>query len=889
MPIKSVSGIIDNSSIANRTVLEKIYDWSKGRSLWQRDALRRILQKSIIEDQDIDELKVILKSEKEGKLKGLSATPLSENDLPANPDAGEAVSLKNLENISHVNNLAVDQKLEFGEHGITVIYGDNGSGKSGYTRILKSVCRARHRDRILTNIFAPEFKNETPSADITYNTASHNENTINWEDSDKPDSILSAVSVFDRECASVHIKRKNEIAFRPYGLDIPDTLAEVCKKVEDCIKAEIGGFDRSKNAIFTNPPWSTSTDVGKFATEINKDTKQEDLDNITQFSVENEERLKFLAETLSKDIHKAAREEELKAQRLERFRNELVNITALLSEEKVKALLQQRQNAEDSKQAAELAASKLLEEDLLPNIGGRVWKKLWEAAREYSTEIAYQQKDFPNTDDGAKCILCQQELSNDSKMRLQTFEKHVSSDLERKAKSEKNAYDKLLEKAVFDYICFSEYAEILEDISLQSPELLKLTKRYLASIRLRQIRLNMFVKNNDDVKLSSYAPSPFGSIHMQIKKHKDGAEELKKSANAEGIAKLKAEKQELTDKKAINDQKQAFLDEITRLKTIDFLNECLNETKTRSITTLGNNIADVIITPKIRDRFQKEIVDFVGSRLRVEIQRSGGSYGSPHYKLSLLSSPGTDLSTVLSEGEQTCVAIAAFLAELATSSHKSALVFDDPVSSLDHKWRHKVAERLVKEAKERQVIVFTHDLIFLNDIEDAAEELGVEFSSMHLTHFPNMVGVVNDNLPWDGMKIMARIDALEKEARKLSNSRNSLSDEDYKSKARDFYSITRASWERALEEVGLSHVIMRHRDYINVKNINNLSALDIEACEAWYKAWSRCCDYVSAHDGSRGRNQSMPEPDKLIQDVGNLASWVKHIKEAHKNIAKNLI
>ena len=44
---------------------------------------------------------------------------------------------------------------------------------------------------------------------------------------------------------------------------------------------------------------------------------------------------------------------------------------------------------------------------------------------------------------------------------------------------------------------------------------------------------------------------------------------------------------------------------------------------------------------------------------------------------------GVRPSGVLSEGEQRVVAIAAFLAELSTSTAQSPIVFDDPVSSLD--------------------------------------------------------------------------------------------------------------------------------------------------------------------------------------------------------------
>ena len=51
--------------------------------------------------------------------------------------------------------------------------------------------------------------------------------------------------------------------------------------------------------------------------------------------------------------------------------------------------------------------------------------------------------------------------------------------------------------------------------------------------------------------------------------------------------------------------------------------------------------------------------------------------------------------------------MAGFLAEVRTDPSKSALIFDDPVSSLDHAGRDKVAKTLVTLASERQTIVFT--------------------------------------------------------------------------------------------------------------------------------------------------------------------------------------
>lgn len=879
---------LNQISKPHRSVLEKILDWSEGRSMWQRDALKRILQKNQITNQDIEDFVRYLKAEKADKLEGLPLNPLSEGDLPSSPEASSAINILKLSNIAHVNNLADDQELTFGEKGITVIYGGNGSGKSGYTRILKSACRARHRDRVLTNVFAPEFKDETPVADIAYAASNKPEETVSWEDSDKPHKVLSAVSVFDRECAAIHIQKKgNEIAFRPYGLDIPDTLADVCKHVETDLKSELDDLEKSQNAILINPPWSQTTVAGKFVTEITKDTKPEDLEKVCEFTEKDETRLTFLTETLSKDIHRAAQEEFTKAQRLLRFKDNVTAFITKLSEDKLNALLMQHTMAQEAQEAAKIAASKMLDGDVLPEIGGHIWKRLWLAAKEYSTEAAYPGKTFPNTEGEAKCVLCHQDLEQDAKERMKAFEKHVTGDLEKKAREEKEAFELLYRQSVFTNVKFSDFRDILEDIGLNNPDLLRQVRRNLASIRLRQYTFKKSTNKVSGTGLSLYAASPFEQIDKQAEKNRVAAQELQKAANDDGLEKLKAERVRLQDKRSVKEHKNAILDEIRRLKEIDFIQSCVKDTATRSITSLGNNIADDVITPKIRDRFQEEIADLVGNRVRVEIERSGGSYGSPKYKLSLLSSPGTDLSTILSEGEQTCVAIAAFFAELATSSHKSALVFDDPVSSLDHDWRHKVAGRLAEEAKTRQVIVFTHDLVFLNDIEDSAINKGVQFLSRHLTRTPKTVGIVNTNLPWVGMSVEQRIDSLEKKARKLSNQRNELDQEQYNREAGAFYDSMRASWERALEEIGLSNVVMRHRDYINVKNLNKISALDLYACEAWYKGWQRCCDYLNAHDPTRGRNQALPDPDSLLQECQHLAIWVKSLRESQKQIINN--
>ena len=211
------------------------------------------------------------------------------------------------------------------------------------------------------------------------------------------------------------------------------------------------------------------------------------------------------------------------------------------------------------------------------------------------------------------------------------------------------------------------------------------------------------------------------------------AGELKRSAAADERTKLESELAELTDRQFLSSTLQTAKDEITRLLTIYIFELCIADTSTNAITILGNNIADTVITPKFRDRFQEEIVKLAGSKIRVETVRSGGKYGSPQYQVCLFAKPDAKVQDILSEGEQTCVALASFLTELATAIHKSTLVFDDPVSSLDHRWRSQVARRLVEEVANRQIVVFTHDLVFANDLHARAREHGVAIKLINVS------------------------------------------------------------------------------------------------------------------------------------------------------------
>jgi hypothetical protein len=58
--------------------------------------------------------------------------------------------------VEHVDRLAAGQELRFGVSGITLIYGDDGTGKSGYARVAKKLCLARVVDPLQGDVFADQ-------------------------------------------------------------------------------------------------------------------------------------------------------------------------------------------------------------------------------------------------------------------------------------------------------------------------------------------------------------------------------------------------------------------------------------------------------------------------------------------------------------------------------------------------------------------------------------------------------------------------------------------------------------------------------------------------------------------------------------------------------------
>jgi hypothetical protein len=276
------------------------------------------------------------------------------------------------------------------------------------------------------------------------------------------------------------------------------------------------------------------------------------------------------------------------------------------------------------------------------------------------------------------------------------------------------------------------------------------------------------------------------------------------------------------------------------------------------------------------------------SSLKVRLAPIQGKKGETKFGLRIVGAEAEKIVGVASEGEQRCIALAAFLAELSQASHQSALIFDDPVSSLDNSYRESVAKRLADESKKRQVIVFTHDVVFLNDIQSSAELQGITPEVRYLEWCDNVPGYCSKGLPWDFSRIADRFDTLEKEQRSIRDSWNPVSNDENKNAMRHAYSRLRATLERIVEKEILCDAVFRFRSYIDAKKLEGLIGFSLQEYEHLMKLFKRCHDITDAHDPAVGRQPIVPNPAELAADIAESKQFVDEIKNRRKLVKQKL-
>lgn len=867
------------------TVLQEILDWSTDRPGWQRDALRRLVLNGELSDDDVRALTELCKSA-HGLAEQQEATPLAKEHLPESAAGAAPVSLVSIFHLRGVNALAEDQTLNFAP-SLTVVYGDNGAGKTGYIRILKSACRARGQEQILGNVVSGTAP-LNPVVAIKYKVGTETE-PREWAGS-KEDEFVSRVSVFDSQCAAVYLTEKTDVAFRPFGLDLFDKLVRACKAV----RAKLEGEQRALTtdtlaAVQAQIPEGTA--VSRFLSNVSSLTKPDAVQALARLSPEEQDRLALLEKSLldlqANDPEKLIQLLTVRASRVQTLVRHIKAGEATLSPEAVTAAFGARTESRRKSEEAKRLREATFSDGLLVGTGSDSWTALWESARRFSEESAYPGKAFPAVEDAAHCVLCQQGLDHAAAHRLQQFEAFVASTTERELRQVRESFARL-RKGFSDLKTTSEaVSETLKELRIEHGAVADaITKALESNERRRQAVMTALAEDKDLtadcpdlVTVSREVEALGGQIDDRIKT-------LGTNATDETRKRMTAEAQELRARKLLAAHQQTVLDDVERRKKYAAYSLCMDETRTQAITQKSTAITKTAVSQRLKQSFGDELVNLSFKHVEVELKELGGADGVFYHKIVLTRAPGVDLPKVVSEGEQRCLSIAAFFAELSTADDPSGIVFDDPVSSLDYQWRQGVARRLVQEAKARQVIVFTHDVVFLLLLKQFAEELGVEQFDQHVRFLSKGAGVCAEELPWVALPIKKKIGYLRNGWQAADKLCRGGHRDAYEKEAKYLYGLLREGWERALEEVLLGGVVERYRPSIQTQQVALIADISAEDCRTLETAMTKCSKWLPGHDQAAAARAPVPDPAELKADIDALENWVATVRKRRKRPAE---
>lgn len=876
-----------NTSTSKKSPLHEILSWSTLRPEWQRDALRRIIEKGQPDAADILELERISRSSiKHASIKPapLKAIPLSSAHLPSAPGAADSVSLVSLSALQGINRLPRDSDLPLGTgDGLTIIFGMNGAGKSSYARVIKKVCRARgSAAEVLPNAFAPASTTVPAAATITFKVGS-NQVASSWKSGVPADPRLANVFVFDASSADHYVSYDSEAAFTPYGLDVLPTLSAVCDNLASRLTTEIDQWNAKITGAKANWKYEPATKVWQALQNLSKATKDSDINALAALDQTEMQRLLDLRAALKADPLQKAKETRAAVARLEAFAKKIGNATADLADEKIEQVRTELEAAKNTAATAKVFATGQFDSTYLTGTGSDIWRALWDAAKLYSDSEAYPDSEFPFLSDQARCVLCQQVIDGATGAKFSRFNDFCKDQSQQLAA----AAEQLLLKTIARFNLLTALRPELDKIDADLATMAVGERQLLATFtdnadaRLQNVKQNLI--NRSWAVPIAIPASPETSIRTVMSTLEARAQTEESAHDPETRKKLQAELKELEAREWLAGVKADVLQQIDHYKIIAELKDCEKDLKTSAITTKSTELTELFVTQAFQQRFKDEVAGLKLRTLEVVMEQTHGKKGVAKFGLRLVKAGTSKVADIASEGERRCVALAAFLSELSQASHQSALVFDDPVSSLDHGYRQRIAGRLATESISRQVIVFTHDETFMNDLVSSAKNAQSKPIILTLDWDNNAPGKYVQGLPWDIKKPLECLDTLEKEQRGLRSGWNPQPNEDNIRKMRTAYSRLSSTLERIIENDLLCDVVKRFRSQIiSGQKLEGLVGISTGEIDEVNRLLQKCHDLTDRHAPSTA---TIPNPDELEQDIAATKKLVEEIK-TRKNATK---
>lgn len=844
------------------SIASELVKWAGGRPGWQRRVLSRLAQGETLGAADHRAIAERLAAGDDDPQATFALAAATEHETSG------AVGLVEIAETANVNALAAGETLTFAPKGLTVVYGDNGSGKSGYARLIKQISRARVIEPVLPDIFTTST-DHPPRAEITISLHGQEDIRCQWPEAPR---AATQIGFFDESCGEAFLTKESEVTYRPAELNLFDGLSRAC----DGVRNEL---DRllSENANRATPLPSVSPEgqAARFLRELSPSTTDDEIARACRVAVDVDVEI----EALERQAHALqasgpARERE----RLEGFAshfdvlaNHLASLDKRLGREAITALAEKKEKAEQLRAAATIAAQASSGDQPVAGVGSETWRALWKAARSFSETDAYPGDTFPHLGADSKCVLCHQDLSDEAQVRMRRFETVVQDRTEQQAQAaerDATAAETQVRSTVIEpndvAVAFERVQRIDQTLTLQSREQITAFQNVV-----REVERGNLTDALDAVPGNSQA----NGLRAEADRARASAAQIDETAYERQLRDIKAQIGEKQDSRLMADAHGAILSEVARLTKRDRLETAKGRTRTNAITSEATRLTREYVTSEVQRCFAKEAGNLLLGR--VILEDTGGQKGQ------LTNKPALDgakrphqMDNVLSEGEQTALGLAGFFTDTTLDRSNSAIVLDDPVSSLDHRRRARVAARLADFALTRQVIIFTHDHTFVNALALEADKHRVEITKRTVERKGGTTpGACSDGHPWATKDTKARLGQLTQDLAQLKSARRTLTGEEYERQASEWAGKLSETWERAIRELVVEKVFPLMHMELRPKMFRLLVHVSEEDDRTFQASYRKVSGWLRRHDKTPAVNQTAPDLDELAEELETLKKW----------------
>lgn len=821
-----------NNLESKRDVLEFLWEWAEEKGNWAKLLLHEVLNTA--EPLTADKLNTVYRYFR--KSIGLTED-IEEIEIqkPSVAFTGKSIQLKKLSKINGLNRLSSDTTIEFSPN-LTVIYGENGTGKSGFSRILKDIGYSYESEtKLIPNIYSKE--NPDISAEIEY-TCDEVSKIFPWQPGKKQEE-LKDISVYNSSCVAISLSENRNLIVTPLGFSLFDRVSRELDALATLIENE-------KSSLTTTYDWFETFHEGtEYYDKIHKlqTLAHKEIEKLSEFTPEDEAQLSKLEKAHS-STSKELIEKEIKD--LNTQNTELLEIKESIEKSKITfgqvqwdEIIQIANKIKKLEEKGYGSLEELAKEKGIELYGKVEFENFIKAADAYIGTLPND--DYPDSQD-AKCIYCNQPLSGIATLELIKKYKKILKDTTRQELEEQKQLFENLKKT---------YKKISSNVQLHHPSYGQDDKQksvqpeFIKTYNATVEKLGHSIDNNvfGNSKFSIDYDAVINSLQKKIDEIKQLLDTKNKTHTDIDSEKTRLMKEinTLKDKQLFTKKKKDILQVIDYHSLKKTLTQNEGAFNTASISTKTSKARKELIEQSFAETFTKELNNLRKSHIKVELN-FGTKKGGTNIRQCLQERYG--LSDILSEGEQKAISLAEFFTELSIDGGNSTVVFDDPVNSLDHHIIDETAKRLITFSETRQTVIFTHSILLFNSLLYQLKlpyNKAIQKSFYHTKNQYEFCGIITDaneeiNSP---KSFISNLNTL------INNTPKSKPEAEVASEG---YGYLRSAIELTVEHEILQGTVKRYQKNIALTNFSKVSGAEIDKCKVSLNdIFEKCCGYITGH------------------------------------------